>query len=242
MGVRILANGAWRLRSTLLLAFLLGCTQPGSHPHDSDHSPTDGGALFRATSTHDFADVDRWKTVFENPERDRWQRPADVVRALAIEPGSVVADLGAGTGYFLPYLVEATGAAGAVLACEVEPNLVSHLQARAEAASWTTVRPILSAADDSRIPRSSADLVLIVDTYHHIDHRRRYFERLADSLTAEGRVAVIDWSTGEIPVGPPPKHRIARDQVMTEMELSGYELIEESELLPYQYFLIFRPR
>src|SRR4051812_28363072 len=88
--------------------------------------------LFEATSHRRFDDVRQWKPIFEDPKRDEWQKPAEVVRALGLEPGARVADLGAGTGYFMPYLSRAVGPSGTVFEVDVEPNLVVHLRGRAE--------------------------------------------------------------------------------------------------------------
>ena len=83
-------------------------------------------------------------------------------------------------------------------------------------------------------------MVLVVDTYHHIDDRVAYFRRLRGSLRPPGRVAVVDWQKRELPVGPEMDHKLAREQVVHEMEQAGFKLVEESGILPYQYFLIFQ--
>lgn len=196
--------------------------------------------LYEATSRRSFADVDYWKPVFEDPARDKWQMPVEVVAALKLARGSCVADLGAGTGYFLPYLSKAVGASGCVLALEPEPNLVVHIRERAEKEGWSNVTPILASFDDPRLPNASVDLVLIVDTFHHLDDRLAYLQRLRRALEPEGRVAIIDWFKRPLPEGPPPDHKLARGQVVREMAAAGYQLSEEPKILPYQYFLIFR--
>jgi ubiquinone/menaquinone biosynthesis C-methylase UbiE len=151
-----------------------------------------------------------------------------------------VADLGAGTGYFLPYLSKAVGKGGCVLALEPEPNLVVHIRERAEKGELENVTPVLVSFDDPRLPDASVDLVLIVDTFHHLDDRLRYLRRLRRALKPGGRVAIVDWFKRPLPEGPPPEHKLARDQVVQEMGAAGYVLNEEPKILPYQYFLIFR--
>jgi len=195
-----------------------------------------------ATSRHSFADVDHWVSVFDDPARDEWQKPAAVVRALEIGPGMTVADLGAGTGYFSRYLAAAVGRSGSVLAVDPEPNMVAYLRARAEREHTDNVVPILASADNPRLPVGSVDVVLIVDTYHHLDDRLTYLRGLQRFLRSRGRVAVIDWHKRELPVGPPLEHKLAREQVVEEMKAAGYALVGEPGLLPYQYFLVFRPR
>ena len=127
--------------------------------------------------------------------RGTWQRPEDVVAALAIEPGDTVADLGAGEGYFLPYLSDAVGSDGTVYAVDVDAEIVRELAERFPPDS-TNVKATLGELDDPKLPAESLDLVLIVNTYHHIEDRPAYFRRLQAGLGAGGRVAVIEPNDG----------------------------------------------
>jgi len=194
-----------------------------------------------ATSHHDFADVEYWGSVFDDPARDAWQKPKELVAALDIRRGSVVADLGAGTGYLSRRLSTAVGAEGTVLAVETEPNLVVHLRQRAEREKTSNVVPILASPADPRLPVGGVDLILIVDTYHHFDDRRTYLPALRRFLRPGGRIAIVDWQKRELPVGPELDHKLAREQVLDEMQASGFTLAAEHTMLPYQYFLIFSP-
>ena len=193
-----------------------------------------------ATATHSFADVARWEKVFDDPARATWQQPAKIVAALALGPGMVVADVGAGTGYFERALSEAVGPLGAVLAVEVEPNLVVHLSGRAEREGTANVTPVLGWTSDARLPAGRVDRVLLVDTYHHLDDRAAYVRRLRAALAPGGRVVVVDWEKREDAVGPPLGHRLAREQVVGEMERAGYRALGPGEQLPYQYVLVFQ--
>ena len=120
--------------------------------------------------------------------------------------------------------------------------MVAHLRERAEREHTDNVVPILASLDNPRLPAGSVDLVLIVDTYHHLDDRLTYLRALQRCLRPRGRVAVIDWHKRALPVGPPPEHKLAREQVVTEMTAAGYRLVAEPDLLPYQYFLVFTPQ
>ena len=199
-------------------------------------------ALFDATSHRTFEDVAHWESIFDDPKRDAWQKPREVVAALALRPGMRVADVGAGTGYFLAPLAAAVGPTGAVFAVETEPNLIVHLRERAERDRLANVVPVLTSFDRLRLPPASVDLVLLVDTYHHLDARREYLARLRDVLAPDARVAIVDWEKDALAVGPPRPHRIARAQVLEEMRLAGYDLVEAPDLLTYQYLLVFAPR
>jgi len=193
----------------------------------------------RATATHSFADVAYWSDVFDDPKRDAWQKPRELVAALALAPGVTVADLGAGTGYFSRHLSAAVGPDGSVLAVETEPTLVAHLRDRAQREQTVNVVPVLASFDNPRLPRGGVDLLLIVDTFHHLDHRRAYLPQLARALRPGGRIAIVDWKAGELPEGPPPDHKLPREQVIAEMQAAGFTLVAEPDVLPFQYFLIF---
>lgn len=204
----------------------------GGHGHDSHDATTD----------HRFDDVDRWVERFDDPERDAWQRPDEVVRFLDLRPGDTVADLGAGTGYFSVRLARALGEGGRVLAVDVEPALVEHMRARAEREGLTAVmEPRLAARDDPGLPAEEVDRILIVNTWHHIDDRLDYLERLARALAPGGRVVVVDYREGDLPVGPPEGHKLSEEHVRSEFAEAGWTLQRAPDLLPYQYVLEFRP-
>jgi ubiquinone/menaquinone biosynthesis C-methylase UbiE len=222
---------------------LWACPAPRGHapaaaPPAAVESPPDD----QATSHHSFENVAQWTKVFDDPARDEWQKPQALVEALTLRPGMRVADLGAGTGYFSRYLAAAVGRQGTVFAVDTEPNLVARLRERAEQENTPNVVPILASPDNPRLPLGSIDVVLIVDTYHHIDGRRDYFRRLQHSLARAGRVAIVDWQQRDLPIGPPADHKLAREKVVEEMTVAGYALVGEPTVLPYQYFLVFQPR
>lgn len=221
-------------RLALLLAVVLSVA--AARAQTPAPAPT---ASDRATAFHSFADVKYWSAIFDDPKRDEWQKPRELVAALAITPGATVADLGAGTGYLSPYLSAAVGPTGTVLAVEVETELVSHLRSRAERDHLDNVVPILGSKDDPRLPAAAADLILIVDTYHHFDHRRAYLPLLRRGLKPNGRIAIVDWKAGKLPEGPPADHKLPRQQVIDEMQAAGFRLAVEHDILPYHYFLVF---
>ena len=229
----------------LVIAGVVGCAATLVRSTDPAPTATRSDAKFRATpgSRHDFADVAQWRRVFDDPARDAWQKPRQLVDALHLRPGMWVADLGAGTGYFSRYLDAAVHPGGVVFAVDTEPNLVAYLRERSEREKTTTITPVLASADDPRLPPGALDLVLIVDTYHHLDDRLVYLERLGAALKPQGRVAIVDWQKRDLPVGPPSEHKLAREEVIEEMQEAGYVLAAEPPVLPYQYVLVFtRPR
>jgi predicted methyltransferase len=187
---------------------------------------------------HRFSDAERWAHVFDDPKRDAWQKPHEVIQALALKPDAVVADIGAGTGYFAARLARMLPN-GKVYAVDVEPDMVKYLAERAGKEKLANLIALAGTADDALLPEK-ADVILLVDVYHHIDRRDRYFRRLRESLKPGGRLAVIDFRM-DSPAGPPRSARIAPERVVAELKAAGYSLSQEHGFLPRQYFLVFRP-
>jgi predicted methyltransferase len=198
--------------------------------HDHEGGPTHG-------MRHDFSDPERWSAVFDDPERDAWQKPAEIVAVARIAPGMVVADIGAGTGYLEPHLSSAVGASGKVLALDVEPALVEHMNLRFRQAKLDNVEARLSAPDDPGLDAGAIERVLIVNVWHHIDDRPEYAAKLHESLAPGGEVVIVDY-TLESPHGPPAHHRLTPEQVIAELERGGLSARLADESLPYQYIVI----
>jgi predicted methyltransferase len=190
------------------------------------------------THQHGFGDAERWAHVFDDPKRDAWQKPHQVIQALALKPDAVVADIGAGTGYFAARLANMLPE-GRVYAVDVEPDMVKYLGERAKREKLGNLVAVQASAGDARLPEQ-ADVILLVDVYHHIDQRDGYFRTLRASLKPGGRLAVIDFRM-DSPAGPPKAARIAPERVVAELKAAGYNLTQEHDFLPRQYFLVFRP-
>lgn len=188
---------------------------------------------------HSFSDAEKWAHVFDDPARDVWQKPHQVIQALALAPDAVVADIGAGTGYFSARLATMLPR-GRVFAADIEPGMVRYLAERAAREGLGNVTPVVARADTPGLP-AKVDLVLMVDTYHHIEGRQRYFRGLLELLNPGARVAIIDFRM-DSREGPPKSARLAPAQVIAEMAGSGFELASDYGFLDRQYFLVFRPR
>lgn len=203
----------------------------GAHGHGSHHG------LHK-----DFSDAETFAKAFDDPARDAWQRPAEVVELMRIEPGSVVADLGAGTGYFVGWLSRAVGEQGKVLALDVEPKMIEHLAQRAQQQGLRNVTPRLVPLDDPQLQPGSVSRVLIVNTWHHIDDRSHYAAKLAPALAAGGEIWIVDF-TLDSDVGPPARFRLGPEQVLAELQGGGLRAeVVAGEQLPKQYIVrAFRP-
>ena len=192
-----------------------------------------------AQHQHSFGNAEKWARVFDDPQRDEWQKPHEVIEALKLAPDAVVADIGAGTGYFAVRFAHMLPK-GKVYATDIEPEMVQYMVMRAKREGLPNLFSIQGKPEDAALPEA-VDLALLVDVYHHIDDRGAYFGKLARSFKPGGRLAIIDF-TLDSDIGPPPRARIAPEQVKRELAGAGYALAEEVELLPNQYFLIFKPR
>jgi ubiquinone/menaquinone biosynthesis C-methylase UbiE len=190
------------------------------------------------THQHRFDDAHKWSQVFDDPARDAWQKPHEVIQALAPKPEAVIADVGAGTGYFAMRFAHMVPK-GRVYAVDTEPAMVKHLAERAKRSGLKNLVALQAASDSPNLPEK-ADLILFVDVYHHVADRGRYLRNLRDTLKPGGRVAVIDFRM-DSPVGPPRSARIAPDQVMSEFQRAGYARVGEHDFLAHQYFLVFAP-
>ena len=206
-----------------------------------DAPPTPADTGHDATIHHSFDDVAKWVAIFDDPGRDTWQKPDEVLRALGVAAGMTVADLGAGTGYFSVHIAKAVGDKGKVLAIDVEPKLVDYMKARAAKAHLPQMVAVLAPVDDPSLPKGGVDLVLIVDTWHHIDDRLHYLAKLAAGLKKGGRVAVVDFKKGDFPVGPPDAHKLEAKAVAAEFAEAGWTQASHWDELPYQYVLAFTP-
>jgi SAM-dependent methyltransferase len=188
---------------------------------------------------HRFERADEWTARFDNPERDAWQQPDKVIEVMDIAPGMTVADIGAGTGYFLPHLSAACGAEGTVLGLDVEPDMVRYMTERAAREQLGNVRARLVQAGDPGLAEGSVDRVLLVNTWHHISAREKYSARLASALRPGGAIVVVDY-TMDSDRGPPRAHRLPPETVADELRGAGLQVTVLADALPKQYMVIAR--
>jgi ubiquinone/menaquinone biosynthesis C-methylase UbiE len=187
--------------------------------------------------THRFDDPSMYAKSFDDPARDAWQMPDQVIQSLGITDGMWVADVGSGTGYFTVRLAR-TFPKAQVVGADIEPKMVEYLTARAANEHLRNVKAVLAAATGPQLPQP-VDRVLIVDTYHHLPNRVAYFRELRRSLTAGGTVAIIDFRKSA-PDGPPVEFRLSPEEIQAEMSKAGFALDRSLDFLPRQHFLIFK--
>ena len=198
-----------------------------------------------AQAPHDHAGVqhlhenpDAYIKALEDPARDAYQKPHEVMTALGVNAGEIVADIGSGSGYFTLRLARHVGSEGHVYGVDVSPDMVRHLNARIRDARLLNVSTILAPPDDPLVPQP-VDRFLFVNVWHHVEDQPAYLARLKRGLKPGGQVVMIDFHKRELPVGPPLEMKIARDDLLAQMEQHGFRLVREHTFLPYQYFLVF---
>jgi ubiquinone/menaquinone biosynthesis C-methylase UbiE len=191
---------------------------------------------------HRHRDPAAYMAFLDDPSRDAYQKPDEVLKALALREGETVADIGSGTGYFTVRFARAVGAAGRVYAVDISPDMIRHLNHRLRDEDIRNVVPILSDPDDPLLPDASVDCFVIVDTWHHIQDQAQYLTLMRRMLKPGGQIVHIDFQKRELPFGPPLAMKISREDLIKEMEGAGFALTAEHTFLPYQYFLVFTVR
>jgi ubiquinone/menaquinone biosynthesis C-methylase UbiE len=170
--------------------------------------------------------------VLEDPGRDEWQKPHEVVMALRLKPADVVADIGAGTGYFARRFAMH---AAKVYAVDIDAQLL-EIAAKGAPGNLVTV---VSKPGDPLLPRASVNVIFFCDVLHHIEDRPAYYRQMSRALKPGGRVVVLEFYKRPLPIGPPPEMKLDEDAVVAEFQKAGFQLLRREGFLPYQYFLEF---
>lgn len=190
--------------------------------------------------SHNFEDL---VAMFESPERDTWQKPDEVIAFIQKNSSQkkptqlVVADLGAGTGYFAFRFLDK---GYSVIALDVEDRFLQYINEKASSHPNNKNLKIQKIEKNSiSLPTSSIDILISVNVYHHIDERVEYFKKIKKLMKKEGSIYIIDFKDQDTAIGPPKEMKVPKSQVIEEMKQAGYQVIVEEKLLPHQniYFL-----
>jgi ubiquinone/menaquinone biosynthesis C-methylase UbiE len=177
--------------------------------------------------------------ALEGPDRDTWQRPDQIMDALGIGEGTVVADIGAGGGWFTVRLSRQVGPNGVVYAEDIQPPMIETIRRRAAREFYRNVRTILGTAVDPRLPERSIDAVLIVDAYHEMERPKTLLANVAKGLKATGIIGIVDFKKDGGGPGPAMDERVDPETVIADARAAGLELRKRENFLRYQYLLIF---
>lgn len=228
------------LLSALLAGFLLACTAPAPAP-EAPAAPaavTAGvaGVARQPAEILSFHSAD-W---LEREGREELERPEVVLAAMDLRPGMVVAEIGAGTGFFSRRLAKAVEPGGKVLANDIQPEMLELLAQRTEKAGIGNVVPVLGTETDPKLPAGGVDRILLVDVYHEFQKPREMLEKIRDSLAPGGTVILVEYrGEGSSAAHINPEHRMTREQVLAEWLPAGFTLLAQREELPSQHLFIF---
>jgi SAM-dependent methyltransferase len=182
--------------------------------------------------------------LLEAPDRDQWQKPDQIMDALAVAEGAVVAELGAGGGWFTLRLASRVGPNGLVYAEDIQPGMIEGISRRMKAENLANVKPILGTTTDPRLP-PGLDAALISDAFHEMDEPKdpsvivTLLRNIGKSLKPQGRLGIVDWTPGAGGPGPPAKQRVDPASIVKAAQAAGLVLISREEIPPFVYLLVF---
>ncbi|HEY3440832.1 MAG TPA: methyltransferase [Paludibaculum sp.] len=175
----------------------------------------------------------------ERAERENEERPRVAVRLLNLKPGMIVADVGAGSGYYTELLAESVGPAGRVYATDIQPGMIALLRQRIARAKLTNVEPVLSTETETRLPAVALDLILLVDVYHEFSNPQEMLRQLRAALKPGGRLVLLEFRKEDPAVPIRPEHKMSIAEVRAELEPEGFTFDRVLPDLPWQHILIF---
>lgn len=184
-------------------------------------------------------DTKAYIAFLEDPERDHYQKPHEVLMSLGLKEGEVIADIGAGSGYFAFRFAHHVGDTGRIYAVDINPSMILYMNRRIRDMNLKNVVTVLAAPDDPFLFDHSIDRFFLCDTWHHIEKQTEYLALMKKMLKPGGQVIMIEFQKKDLPVGPPAQMKIAREDLLRQMETQGFQFVKENTFLPYQYFLVF---
>ena len=181
----------------------------------------------------------------DNPDRVERQRPVELLAELKINKGDVVADIGTGVGFMVPYLVDAVGPSGTVWAEDIQDDFLAKVKEKIQSNGWSNVKTVKGAQKDVKLPASSLDLGFILDVYHHFNYPAETLATVHRAIKPGGRLVVIDfYRSREHPRMSEERRlnhiRLDRDGFAAEIEAAGFRLERHFDHMPHQYVLILR--
>lgn len=175
----------------------------------------------------------------ESEKRDYWQKPDQIIEALQLEEGDVIADIGAGGGYFTVWFSKQVGKTGHVYAVDVQDIMITRLKERIKTQKLDNVTVMKGTFESPLLPAKTIDIAFFSSVYKEIDNRVSYMKAVRRTLRPDGRVAVIEFYRDRGLIGPEIGDRLYESQVIREMKQAGFSLIRRFEFLPREYFLLF---
>lgn len=174
----------------------------------------------------------------ERPEREREERTDLLLEALSLKPTDVVADIGAGTGFFT-FLMAPKVPKGKVLAVDIQPEMIEYLNEGKAKRNVENVQPVLGTESDPKLPANSVDLAILIDAYHEFSYPREMVQHISAALKPGGRVALVEYRAEDPNVPIKPLHKLSVAQATKEMKAVGLKLLKNDDRLPQQHIMFF---
>lgn len=171
--------------------------------------------------------------------REKEESCSELLDALNIQPGQVACDIGCGNGFYTLKLSELVGDEGKVLAVDIQPEMLTLLRERVKAENVNNIEPILSTVIDPGLPKGTVDLILLVDVYHEFSHPEHMLQALRESLSADGRIALVEFREEDPGVPIKPLHKMSKKQMLKEFMSNGFRLVDQYDELPWQHVMFF---
>jgi ubiquinone/menaquinone biosynthesis C-methylase UbiE len=176
----------------------------------------------------------------ERSEREQEEAPSKAIDALELKPGMVVADIGAGSGYYTTRLAARVGPSGRVYATDIQPGMLALLDRRIKAEGLSNVTTILGAMDDPKLPPAAIDLAIMVDVYHELQQPQVFLQRLKGAFKPGGRLVLLEFRKEDPSVPILEVHKMSVAEVKQELEAEGYVLDRVINTLPWQHIIVLR--
>jgi len=178
----------------------------------------------------------------ERPEREDEEAPSKALDALELKPGMVVADIGAGSGYYSTRIAKRVGPTGRVFATDIQPGMIEILDRRIKSEGVTNITTVLGGMDDPRLPPASIDLAIMVDVYHELQQPQVFLQRLKDTFKPNGRLVLLEFRKEDPKVPILEVHKMSVAEVKQEMEAEGFVLDKVIDVLPWQHIIVLKTK
>jgi SAM-dependent methyltransferase len=176
----------------------------------------------------------------ERSDREIEEMPETALDAIGIRPSMVIADIGAGTGYFSIRMARRVGPGGKIYANDIQPEMLVKLKSRVAAAGLSNVEAVLGTESDPKLPAKAMDLILMVDVYHEFSQPQLMLRNLRRALKDDGALVLLEYRKEDPRVPIRPEHKMSVEDVKTELTPEGFKFDKVLEVLPRQHILIFR--
>ncbi len=222
---------------TAALVFLFAATQPASAQETVSIPEPDAFYKGREIAQTMHYEGAPWLT---RESREREEDCTKLLKALSVEPGQTICDMGCGNGYYTIKLAQLVGQKGKVLAVDIQPKMLEFLKERAAVEHVANVEPVLGTVVDPKLTKASVDLMLLVDVYHEFSHPEQMLAAIRASLKPEGRVALVEFRAEDPDVPIKPLHKMSKEQILKEFPPNGFKLVEQFDELPWQHVMFFQ--